>query len=218
MDKIDSFLIEAVVLLDRQYLLTNHLIDRRGEALKEFEQAVTQQQQTINNALDVYNYVFALIDHLVRYQKIALSLPRLNKKNAEYSALGKAMGELKEIRNQFQHINNDIENKYTGPLLGSICWISNQKQFMTLFRDLSRQRSAPGIILNTSTGQYSHNFCYVYNERYYDLEKAILGMYTFNEYIRSLVEIKVDGKNYNAKEHFTALCIDFQMPVKPLKF
>ena len=89
---------------------------------------------------------------------------------------------------------------------------------MTLFRDLSRQRSAPGIILNTSTGQYSHNFCYVYNERYYDLEKAILGMHTFNEYIRSLVEIKVDGKNYNAKEHFTALCIDFQMPVKPLKF
>jgi len=210
MDKIDSFLIEAAVLLERQYLLTKHLIDSRGEALKEFEQAIAQQQQTINNVLDVYNYVFALIDHLIRYQKIAFSIPRLNKKIVEYRALDEAMGELKKIRNQFQHINNDIENKYIGPLLGSICWISNQKQFMALFHDLSRQRSAPGIILNTRTDQYSHNFCYVYNEKYYDIEKAILGMHTFNEYIRSLVEIKVDGKNYNAKEHFTALCIDLK--------
>lgn len=110
MDRIDAKLAQGVVLLNRQYLLMEHLIETRGRVLREFEHAIEEKRQTLDHVLDVYNYVFALIDHLVRYEKIAFVLPRLNQKTAEYRALGDAMGQIKDIRNQLQHINNDIEN------------------------------------------------------------------------------------------------------------
>ncbi len=92
MDNIDKRLVQAVVLLNRQYLLTDHLIDTQRPLLQGFEHAIDEGQQTLNHVLDVYNYVFGLIDHLVRYQKIAMSLPRLNQTSAEHRALNLAMG------------------------------------------------------------------------------------------------------------------------------
>lgn len=176
MDRIDAKLAQAAVLLNRQHLLTDHLIETRSAVLREFEHAVAGNRQVLDHVLDVYNYVFALIDHLVRYEKIAFILPRLNKKTAEYRALGDAMGDIKDIRNQLQHINEDIENDYKGPLLGAVCWISGQRQFIASFHDIGRPRSSPGIALNTRTGTYAQEFCYVYNDKYHDLGRAIEGV------------------------------------------
>jgi hypothetical protein len=209
MNKIDAKLVQTVVLLNRQYLLTDHLVETRSRVLTEFEKAIAEERQTLDHVLDVYNFVFALIDHLVRYQKIASVLPRLSQKSPPFRALGAAMGDLKEIRNQLQHINNDIENDYSGPLLGAVCWISEQKQFIASFHDIGRSRSSPGIILDTRTGKYAQEFCYVYNGVYHDLARAIEGMHTFNTFINSLVSVEIDGKPYDPKEHFMALCIEF---------
>jgi hypothetical protein len=212
-EKVDSLLIQSVVLLDRQYLLTQHLIDTQGIALQEFEDAISSGQQNISHVLDVYNYAFALIDHLVRYQKIAFSIPRLSQKTPEYRALNDSMAELKDMRNQHQHINNDIENSYTGPLLGSVSWVSGSKQYTAGFHDIGRERSMPGMILDTRTGTFVREFCYVYNEKYHDLKKAILGMHTFNQYINALVKITIDGKPYDPKDHFVAFCVEFKITI-----
>jgi hypothetical protein len=212
MDRIDAKLTQAVVLLNRQYLLTDHLIETRGRVLREFEHAIEEKRQALDHVLDVYNYAFALIDHLVRYEKIAFVLPRLNQRTAEYRALGDAMGDLKDIRNQLQHINNYIENDYTGPLLGAICWISGKRQFIASFHDIGRPRSSPGIILDTRTGAYAQEFCYVCNDKYHDLGRAIAGVRTFNKFVNSQVRVEVDGKQYDPKDHFAALCIELRIP------
>jgi hypothetical protein len=212
MDKIDAKLIQGVVLLNRQYLLMDHLIETKSCVLRDFECAIEEKRQALNHVLEVYNYVFALIDHLVRYQKIAFVLPRLNQKSAEYRALNDAMGDIKEIRNQLQHINNNVENEYTGPLLGAVCWISSQRQFIASFNEIGRTRSTPGIILNTQTLTYEQEFCYIYNDAYHDLGKAIEGVSTFNEFVNSRVYVEVNGKPYDPKDHFLALRIDIQIP------
>lgn len=216
MDKIDAKLAQAVVLLNRQYLLTDHLIETRSRVLREFEHAIEEKRQALDHVLDVYSYVFALIDHLVRYQKIAFVLPRLNQKSAQYRALGNAMGDMKDIRDQLQHINNDIENDYTGPLLGAVCWVSGQRQFIASFHDIGRLRSSPGIILDTRTGTYAQEFCYVYNGVYHDLCRAIEGVRAFNKFVNSRVHVEVDGKPYDPQDHFAALCIELRISPEDL--
>src|SRR5579884_1538626 len=129
MEKQIQKFIQSVILLDRQYALTEHLIATQSQVLKNFERAAEKNEQALNHVLDVYNYVFALIDHLERYRKIALSIPILNQKCAECRALINSLGGLKDVRDQIQHINNEIENEYTGPLLGSIFWVSGIKFF-----------------------------------------------------------------------------------------
>lgn len=200
---------EAVVLLDRQYLLTCHLIQTRASVLTEFEQAIKASEQSLKHVLEVFNYVFALIDNLVRYQKIAAALPLLSQKRAECRALDSAMGALKDVRNQLQHINNDIENDYSGPLLGAVCWVSDTLQFIASFLDVSRPRSTPGIILDTQKGQYVHEFVYVYNEIYHDLGKAISGMHAFQTFVRQSFSVQTDGKPYDPNSHFVAACVSF---------
>lgn len=81
MEKIDSRLIQTVILLDRQYALLEHLIGTKNHVLKDFELAVEKGEQTLEHVLDVYNYVFALIDHLERYRKLpSLFLNSIKKK------------------------------------------------------------------------------------------------------------------------------------------
>jgi hypothetical protein len=217
MEKIDSRLIQTVILLDRQYALLEHLIKTQSYVLKKFEQALEKNEQSLEHVLDVYNYVFSLIDHLERYRKIALSIPKLNQKDPEYRDLISSMGDLKDVRNQIQHINNDIENDYTGPLLGSIFWVNELKQFNAVFHDIGRQRTAPSAILDTATGKYIHDFCYVYNDKYYDLQKATDGARTFNLWINSKIKIQIDGKDYNIRKHFAAFAAEFKLSSIPPK-
>jgi len=209
MEKIDARLVQTVVLLNRQYLLIERLIESKDSMLSEFENAISENRQALVHVLDVYNFVFALIDHLVRYHKIATVLPRISHKLSSFKALQSSVGDFKEIRNQFQHINNDIENDNSGPLLGSVSWISKQMQFIASFHDIGRVRTAPGIVMETKTGKYEQDFCFIYNDKYYDLGKAIEGVQSFNEFINSTVRVELDGKLFNYKEHFLALRIKF---------
>jgi len=208
---IDKKAAQAVVLLDRQYLITERLVKTRTRVLKKFEKDVKAGKQSITNVLDVYNYVFALIDNLVRYQKIAAAIPLLNKKEKESRAFETALGDLKDARDQLQHINNDIENDYTGPLLGAIYWASGFTQYAISFNDIGRKRSSSGLVFDTHELKYVHEFCYVYNEKYYDLGKAIKGMRTFNKYIDSWCRVEIDGKPYDPKEHFVAGAMEFKI-------
>jgi hypothetical protein len=210
MDAIDARALQAVVLLYRQYMLTERLIETRDKVLEKFELAVQTKRQSLNHVLDAYNYVFSLIDHLARFHKIAFIIPRINHKSAEFRKLDDAIGVFKDIRDQLQHIQNDLDNNYSGPLLGGICWINGTRQFMACFNDVGRQRSIPGIILSIKKGGFLHRFCYIYNNEYYDLDKAVDGMREFTDYIKSIAKIEVNNKPYEPKDDYIALCLDIR--------
>jgi hypothetical protein len=214
MDKIDERLIQSVILLDRQFCLIERLIETHHLTLANFEEAIEKKEQNLNCVLDVYNYAFSLIDHLDRFRKIALIIPKLNQKTPEYRAFISSMGKIKDLRDQIQHINNDVENNNIGPLLGSVCWISEKRQFIASFNDIGRERTLFGPIYDTITGQYIHEFCFVYNEEYHDLQKAIKGVKLFIKYIKSIINVQVNSRDYETKDHFSALCTEFQFKTK----
>jgi hypothetical protein len=210
MDSANSRLVHAVILLDRQHRLIERLVDRLGPVLGELERKIGTPAASLELVLDAYNYALTLVDSLARYQKIAFSLPRFNYKDPACRALDLALGKIKEARNQLQHINNDIENDNSGPLLGGVGWVSNQIEYLALLNDVGRQRSSPGIAFDTWTDTYTMNFCFTYGDDSYDLGRALQGVRTFNDYVLSRVRIEINGKPYRAEENYMAVRSSFR--------
>ncbi len=84
---------------------------------------------------------------------------------------------------------------------------------MASFQDIGRERTSPGLAFNPYTGTHAQGFCYVYNEIYHDLGKAIEGMRAFDEYVNATVHVQIDGKPYDANKHFIAAC--FVIEISP---
>lgn len=201
-----------MILLNRQFELIEHLVSHRQSlVLESLEKVIEQNSQSIFHVYQVYEYTYSLIDNLVRFQKIANVVPKISQKSPELVAYNRAMGNLKNARNQIQHINNDIENNYTGPLLGSICWTKQNEQYLVSFNDVGRERSVPGIALNMQTGQFLEDLCYIYNEELHNLGEAIRFTRSIYQWISSLVEIRIDDKPYNPADHFTAIRMVFHL-------
>jgi hypothetical protein len=212
-ENIDARLAQAVVLLDRQYRMLQRLYDRGAVSLKELEDAIDQKAQNFDHLLDIYNYVLSLIDSFARYQKTAFSIPKLNQKSLEYRAFAASMGDIKDARDQLQHLNNDIENDNSGPLLGGITWVTNGRTYLIGLNDVGRSRSIPGIPFQLGDPasesdelKYAHKFCFSYGDKLFDLAKAMEGARALNEYVMAKVQIAIDGKPYVVGEHFIAIC------------
>jgi hypothetical protein len=207
---INQLLIQAAVLLQRQYLLAEHLVGTGSVVLANFEQAVVEGTQSIENVLGVFNYCWALVDQLERYRKIASVVPRLNQKGAEFRALEKVLRPLTTIRNQFQHINNHVRDSNSGPLLGSVCWINGKAQFIASLPDLGPPCSVPGISLDTKTGAFGQQFCYIHNDNFYDLGTALDGIRSFQKYVDCLIQVSIDGTAFIQKDNFIAMRAEFE--------
>ena len=208
---IDELLVQTIVLLQRQQMLIDRHVTTQSVALGNFEKSISGTTQSVVEVLDVYNYVFGLIDHLVRYQKIASYIPKFNQKKEEYKAFEVALKGLKDIRNQFQHINNHIDNKFSGPLLGSISWFNCNASFTAALPDINRVKTMPGLIFDIQENKFIHDFCYIYNESYYDLGKAICGVRSFSKFIETWVSIEIDGKPYAAESNFMAYSVAIKL-------
>lgn len=208
----DDQLLQLVVLLKRQYVLTEHLIKKGQAQLHDFENAVSENVQSVEHVLDVLNFAFALIDNLVKYQKIARSIPTLNQKSSEFRALIYSLGELTEIRNQHQHINRHALNKFTGPLLGAVSWVVDSANYIASFNDIGRERSVPSMVFDIEEKSFTLKFCYVFGEKYHDLQKAVEGMRNFNTYLDTTVVVSAEGAKFNGNEHYLAMRLNFILP------
>ncbi len=204
MTAVDDQLIQCVVLLKRQSLLTEHLVKKGQAVMQEFQDAIAGQKQSVEHVLDVLNFAFALIDSLVKYQKIARSVPRLSQKSPEYRSLISSLGELTEIRNQHQHINRYLLNNFTGPLIGTVSWVVDAVNYSASFNDIGRERSVPGMVFDIKENRFVLEFCYIFGDKYHDLQKAITGMRDFHTYIDSTMIVAVDGIVFNGNEHYLA--------------
>jgi hypothetical protein len=202
---IDDRLIQTVVLLNRQYEIIQYLSSKREpDVLNHLENAINSGTTTIQSVYPVYEYVYSLIDNLVRYQKIFAVMPKISQKEEAISRYNRALFPLKEPRNQIQHINNDIDNSFFGPLLGSICWNRDLTQYVVSLGDIGRSRSIVGIPLDTQTGIFVAEFCFIYNETYHDLHKAILETAEVHKWLSNEISITIDDAPYDPNSHFHA--------------
>ena len=71
-----ELLVQSVTLLRRQWLLTERVIVSGALTLRRFEKSVIDQKANVEDVLDVLNYAFSLIDNLVKFQKVAGSIPQ----------------------------------------------------------------------------------------------------------------------------------------------
>jgi hypothetical protein len=213
MNKTDELLVQSLILLDRQKLMMDSFVDNGRLALIEFENYLENTGSIeIDNVISVLNYAHGLIDHLVRFEKIARSVPRISQKSTEFRKFREAMGSLVDARNQIQHINRNAVNNYTGPLLGSVSWISTGVNYTAGFSDVGRERSVPGLVYDTKEKRFLSEFCYVFGETYHDLGKAIAGAHRYFENIFSQVNLEVDGKPYVSSNYLIALRYKIESP------
>jgi hypothetical protein len=78
-ESVNAKLLQALILLSRQHEIIAYLHEEREVAvLKEFEDTISKGSQAVSCVYPVYEYVFSLIDNLVRYHKILNSLPRVS--------------------------------------------------------------------------------------------------------------------------------------------
>jgi hypothetical protein len=182
--------------------------------LRSIEKEISSGLQTVQSLYPVYEYIFSLIDNLVRYQKILNVTPKVSQKEKSIVKYNKVLEPLKQARNQIQHINNDIENTFSGPLLGSICWNRGRTQYIVSLGDIGRSRSTPGIVLDTHTGRFVAELCYVYNETYHDLHKAVSETQAIHEWLSNTITITIDDAAYDPNSHFQAFKAEFNLNPK----
>lgn len=212
MPDIDKRLIHAFVLLQRQFLITEYVVkQRKPKVLRSFEKAITDQKQSIQDVLRVYELAFSIVDNIVRYEKIACILPRFNQRTDEFKLFSSRLDGMKELRNLLQHINEDIDTEFESPILGGITWAKNNINYMAVFNDLGEKRSVPGLIYDPKKEKFTEKFCYVHNGKYYDLSEAIKGYQDYQKFVESKCQITIDGKSYKANEHYVALAATIQL-------
>ena len=203
---IDKKFIHSFVLLERQFLITEYLVKKRKpRVLSEFEKSLKLEKQSVQDVLRVYELVFSIIDNVVRYEKIASTLPKFNQKNEDYKRFSKNLEGMKELRNLLQHINGEIENDFKSPILGGVAWVKNNTNYMAAFNDLGEGKSLPSLVYDTHKDEFTQDFCYVHDGKYYDLSKAIKGYQDYQKYVKNRSLIKVDAKSYDVSDHFVAL-------------
>jgi hypothetical protein len=205
-------LTQTVVLLNRQYEIIQYLFSKREPKIfGDIENEINSGSQTAQSLYPVYEYIFSLIDNLVRYQKVLNVMPTVNQRKDTVAKYNKILNPLKEARNQIQHINNDIDNSFSGPLLGSVCWNKGPTQYIVSLGDIGRARSTPGVWFDTQSRSFVSELCYIYNETYHDLRKATSETTAIHKWLSSSTTITIDNAPYNPNLHFQALKLEVSL-------
>ena len=209
MNKIDDLFVQTIALLDKQYALAVRHIDSGRSSLNIFEETVNLSTTNVSHIADVLNYAHGIIDHAVRFYKIASSIPRLSQKTPEFRKFHDGVFGLVDARNQIQHINRDADNNFTGPLLGSVSWQKSGTNFIAGFSDIGRTRSVPGLVFDTQERKFVMDFAYVFGDKYHDLGRAIESISSYHAFVLSRVEISFGEKKYDIEQTKMALAFKF---------
>lgn len=210
---INKRLIHAFVLLERQFFITEYVVrKRKPRVLASFEKAINENKQSIKDVFRVYELTFSIIDNIVRYEKVASVLPRFSQKSDEFKLFSLRLKGMKELRNLLQHINMDLDTEFVSPILGGITWSKNNVSYMAAFNDLGNKRSLPGLVYDTQEDKYIKEFCYVHNDKYYDLSTAIKGYRGYQKYVGEWCQISLGGSKYMVDDHFIAIATTFHIP------
>lgn len=214
MEKHELALINRLVLIERIYLFIANANRDGIVRLRALESAMLSGTQDVQQIADLYNYIFLIIDHICRFQKVALRLPKEVSKSKEYKECMRALSVFYSTRNNFQHIDEKIDNEWSGPLLGAICWVSDGRHFLISFNDVNRVRSSPTLILDAREGIFTRTFAYVCNDTYYDIGDAIERIETFMNFFQKTIHFSRDEREINIRDDYLAVTLDFKITLK----
>jgi len=214
-ESVNAKLLQALILLNRQHETIAYLHEERESAvLKAFEDTISKGSLTVSCVYPVYEYVFSLIDNLVRYRKIQNSVPRVSQKYVIISNYIRLLVPLKDARNKLQHINRHLDNTFSGPLMGPICWNRESHQFVASLSDAARANSVAGVAQDTHTGKFVAQFVYIENDIHYDLHEITAATREVHEFVVSRFDVQIDGKPYDPSMHFQAFRIDLEFSLR----
>lgn len=200
---------QVAIALIRQYQLLTNLAQKRDDILGRFEASMPTREDEFQGVFEVYNYVFALLDAVVRYHKMAHTMPAFNKRDPLYRRLDEAVDHFKDARNQIQHLNNDVANDFSGPLMGAVTWPNGVQNYNAVFNDVGRVRQIGLLIFDTAKDQFVNGLCYVYNDKYYDLDAALAAIRTFHADLTSRFSLKAGEVDFDQLSNIAAFHVSY---------
>ena len=139
--------------------------------------------------------ITGVIDALARTLKVSRKLSSLNQKGVEFKLYIASQDWVIEARNKVQHINDEIRNNNTSPVLGSLIWANGTSHYLLSLSSPFPGEKIPGLVIDTYTGQTLMELAYVYNERYLDIPRAFEGAMEFSNYIKNACVTKDEHGN-----------------------
>lgn len=192
-------------------LLENHRKNQENVIAELLNAIETQHESKINEILSLFNYVLLFVDLAVRIQKIAYSLPRINHRVIEYREFNESLGNLKELRNRFQHINNEIATDANDHLLGAISFYSNSKLYCVTFQDISRKRNSASLPFEITVDRklkINHRFGYVIEKEIFDLDKIFESCSKLATFLDSQIKVKDDNGTIDFRKKYDVWAIE----------
>lgn len=110
-----------------------------------------------DNVIDLFITVHGLVDHLNRFLEIAQAMPILKKSAKQLVNLNRAIQPVKDARNYLQHLRGDLltSDRIRFPVLGSISWIHDRKNFTLLPNQTTSGYGTSGIAFDTVNNTYA---------------------------------------------------------------
>jgi hypothetical protein len=209
---IDQRLIETYVLFQRHVFLLESHHKTKKSVLDSFLTALEKNKDSrIDEILKLYNYVILFVDLAVRIQKLAHALPRINHRSKEYRQFDDRLGELKDLRNRFQHINNEIDVDGHHHLLGAISFYADSRLYCVAFQDISRTRKSatlPFEITDEQKLKINHEFGYVLENKTFDIDKIYEACCNLAAHLESQINLVEDGGNIDIKTKYDIWAVD----------
>jgi hypothetical protein len=142
-------------------------------------------------AVRLYTCVFSMIDFGHRFTQVVDAMPLLPKKKIEVKRLHSAIGPLTACRNYIQHIRNHLSKVeiIDFPILGSISWILDHKNYVILPTQLTEGYGVPSIPIDSKTMTYTCKYQFVIESCRIQLDTVYQEMKTFWNWLDSVSHI-----------------------------
>jgi hypothetical protein len=135
------------------------IVDEVYSDLEKHLESIRDTGNTMNKSqigIKIYMCVFSFIDFGHRFVQIVDAMPLLPKKRPEVKKLHSVMSALTSSRNYVQHIRNHLSKTESidFPILGSMAWIADQRNYVLLPTQLTEGYGAPSIAYDTKEARY----------------------------------------------------------------
>ncbi len=173
----------CLILIDRLYSETEECLRQLGDAAN-----VPEKSQI---AVRLYASVFSIIDFGHRFDQIVDAMPLLPKKRPEVKRLHSTMSPVASCRNYLQHIRNHLSKveNIDFPILGSISWIQNNRNYTILPTQLTEGYGVPSISIDTKLMRYTCRYQLVIEKHRVQLDTVYQEMKTFWNWLNSISNI-----------------------------
>jgi hypothetical protein len=170
------------------------LIDTAYTESEECLRLLANGESTLNKSqitVKLYLSVFSIIDFGHRFDQIVDAMPLLSKKRAEVKRLHTAMRPVTLCRNYLQHIRkhlSELEN-IDFPILGSISWIHNGRNYIILPTQLTEGYIVPSITIDNEKMQFSCQYQFIVEKHLLHLDIVYREMKTFWNWLNEISNI-----------------------------